>query len=296
MLADGLIREAILLGEEENINGVIKSMHAPKKGISVLGIKSISRKPEFWEEYRKARNLSRLEHEIVETAMNNPVILASLMLKLGQVDCFIGGIRTNTAEVLSAGINIIKADRRVGVITSFCVIETENTSVGENGLFVIADPVVNPDPSVGVLCKIAEAASQFMKNFLHIDPRIAFLSYSTKGSGSGKSVEKMQIAAERAQMKMPEIIVDGEIQLDAAILPEIALKKDPLGRLKGRANVFIFPNLDSANIGSKILQYFGNAKLIGPIIFGLNKPFNDISRSATSDDVCNLSIITQLLI
>ncbi len=226
--------------------------------------------------------------------MKNPVVIGALLLFLGEADGFIGGVRTRTAEILSTGINIIKANRRVGVITSFCLIQTEERGIGENGLIMIADPVVNPDPSVGVLCKIAEASVKFSREFLGIKPRVAFLSYSTKGSAEGKSVEKMRVATEMAMSKAPEITIDGELQLDAAILPDVAGQKAPDSPLEGKANILIFPNLDAANIGSKLIQYFGNARLIGPIIFGLNKPYNDISRSADESDIYNLAIITQL--
>ncbi len=293
LINDGLLKEALLIGDKGEIEKNAKSISCKLKGIKIINIEEINTE-RYREEYRKARNLSILEGEILDQAMKDPIVAGTLLLLLGEADGFIGGLRTATAKILSTGINTIKPNKRIGVITSFCLIQTEDKNIGENGLLLIADPVVNPDPSVGVLCKIAEASVKFSKELLGIKPRVAFLSYSTKGSSEGKSVEKMKVATEMVMSRAPEITVDGELQLDAAILPHIAEKKAPDSPLKGTANTLIFPNLDAANIGSKLIQYFGNARLIGPIIYGLNKPFNDISRGADESDIYNLSIFTQL--
>jgi len=291
--ADGLVREAILLGQSESIGRQLRPFGV-REGITVADSRALANTARYRDEYIRARNLSVLENEILAAAMSNPVVQGALMVRMGEADGFIGGVRTSTMEILSHGIHIIKAERSIGVVTSLCVISSPDRSIGSDGLLVIADPVVNPDPSVGVLAKIAEAAAGFARSFLRITPRIAFLSYSTKGSGGGKSVEKMRLAAARAKERMPETVIDGELQLDAAISPEVAAHKAPGSALGGKANILIFPNLDSANIGSKILGFFGNATLIGPIIYGLKRPYNDISRAARVEDIINLSIITQL--
>lgn len=294
-LADeGLVREAVLLGNPDVVRKNARAVSLDDGLYKTLDIDTLVKDARYRDEYRKARNLSVLEGEILNDAMRDPVVVGSILLRFGEVDCLIAGLQTYTAHVLSTGINIIKADRRFGVVTSFLLIYTDNPQLGENGLILVADPVVNPDPSIGVLCKIAEAAAYFTETFLNIQPRIAFLSYSSKGSGYGKSVDKMRIAAERTREKLGNSVVDGELQLDAAIVPEVARQKVPDSALGGRANILIFPNLDSANIGSKLVQFFGNAKLIGPIIFGLNRPFNDISRGADESDIVNLAIISQL--
>jgi phosphate acetyltransferase len=291
---EGLIREAILLGKRDVINAQARATGIPDNMYRVIEIETILREPRYRNEYRKARSLSVLEGELLDDALSDPVVGGSLLLRFDEADCLIAGLMNSTAHVLSAGIHIIKANRQFGVVTSFLLIFTDNPELGDNGLVLIADPVVNPDPSVGVLCKIAEAAAYFMENFLGIKARIAFLSYSTKGSGMGKSVDKMRIASERTAEKLKECAVDGELQLDAAVIPSIARIKAPQSPLGGKANILIFPNLDAANIGSKLVQFFGRSKLIGPIIFGLNKPFNDISRGADETDLVNLAIISQL--
>lgn len=291
---EGLIREALLLGRAETINSNAKAVGLASGSYRAIEIHSIVKDPRFRNEYRKARSLSVLEGELMDDALADPVVGGSLLLRFKEADCLIAGLVHSTAHVLSTGIHIIKANRQFGVVTSFLLIFTDNPELGENGMVLIADPVVNPDPSVGVLCKIADAAAYFMENFLGIKGRIAFLSYSTKGSGKGKSVDKMRIAAERTADKLKNCVVDGELQLDAAVVPSIARMKAPQSALGGRANILIFPNLDSANIGSKLVQFFGRAKLIGPIIFGLNMPFNDISRGADETDLVNLAIISQL--
>ncbi len=291
---EGLIGEAILLGERDAITRNARAIELASDSYRIIEMASILKDSRFRSEYRKARSLSVLEGELLDDALEDPVVAGALLLRFNEADCLIAGLTHSTAHVLSTGIHVIKANRQFGVVTSFLLIFTDNPEIGENGLVLIADPVVNPDPSVGVLCKIAEAAAYFMEKYLGINGRIAFLSYSTKGSGKGKSVDKMRIAAERTAEKLTNCIVDGELQLDAAVVASIARIKAPQSPLEGKANILIFPNLDSANIGSKLVQFFGRAKLIGPIIFGLNRPFNDISRGADETDVVNLAVISQL--
>ncbi len=289
-----LIREAILLGGRDAISANARAVGLSSGSYRVIEMPYIVKDSRFRSEYRKARSLSVLEGDLMDDALADPIVGGALLLRFNEADCLIAGLTHSTAHVLSTGIHIIKANRQFGVVTSFLLIFTDNPELGENGLVLIADPVVNPDPSVGVLCKIADAAAYFMENFLGINGRIAFLSYSTKGSGKGKSVDKMRIAAERTAEKLKNCVVDGELQLDAAVVGSIAHLKAPQSPLNGKANILIFPNLDSANIGSKLVQFFGRSKLIGPIIFGLNRPFNDISRGADETDVVNLAIISQL--
>lgn len=294
LIADGLIARAVLFGDRDRIERAVGANASPGGRIGMADPGVLSSDARYREEYRRARGLGALEGEILDRAMRDPVSLGALMLRLGEVDGFIGGVRTTTAEILRTGIGVVKADRRVGVVTAFSIVTAGAEGGTDKGLYVIADPVVNPDPTAGVLCKIAEAAAVFSRQFLGIRPRIAFLSYSTRGSGAGKSVDKMRLAAQRARERMPEIVVDGELQLDAALSPEIARAKAPGSAVEGRANVLLFPNLDSANIGVKLIRYFGNARVIGPVIYGLARPYNDISRAATVEDIVNLAMITQL--
>ncbi len=291
LAGDGLIGRAVLFGDRALIERAAGARARARGPITVSDTDELSADARYREEYRRARGLGSLEGEILDRAMRDPVVLGALMLRRGVVDGFIGGVRTTTADILRTGISVIKADRRVGVVTAFSVVTTRD---GDEGMYIIADPVVNPDPTAGVLCKIAEAAAVFARRFLGMSPRIAFLSYSTRGSGAGRSVDKMRLAAARARERMPEIVVDGELQLDAALSPEVAGSKAPGSPVEGRANVLVFPNLDSANIGVKLIQYFGSARVIGPVIYGLGRPYNDISRAATVDDIVNLALITQL--
>ncbi|MCX7678409.1 MAG: phosphate acyltransferase [Spirochaetes bacterium] len=294
LVNENLIREAILIGRKEIIISNARAEGLAEHSFRVIEADVFAKEVRYRNEYKKARAMSILEDDLIAEALADPIVGGALLLRFDEADCLIAGLKNTTARVLSTGINIIKANRQFGVVTSFLLIFSDNPQLGENGVILVADPVVNPDPSVGVLCKIAEAAAYFMENFLGIKGKIAFLSYSTKGSGKGKSVDKMRIAAERTAVKLKNCVVDGELQLDAAISPSIARIKAPESPLKGMANILIFPNLDAANIGSKLVQFFGKAKLVGPIIFGLNKPFNDISRGADEMDLVNLSIISQL--
>ncbi|HOS41474.1 MAG TPA: phosphate acyltransferase [Spirochaetota bacterium] len=297
---DGLLGEAVLIGNADIINENARTVELNKKVFSVIDAGKTAKNPRYADEYRRARNLSVLEQERIMNDVNDPIVLGALMLRLGEVDAYIAGLRTSTAQILRTGLNVIKADRMIGVITAFSMVYADSRErrfksvIGDEGVILMADPVVNSDPSVGVLCKIAEAAARYLRLYLNLEPRIAFLSYSSKGSSEGRSVDKMRIATERAREKMPEYLIDGELQLDAAISPIASELKAPENALNGNANILIFPNLDAANIGSKLVKHFGNAKLLGPIIYGLQKPFNDISRGANEFDVYDLAIVTQL--
>ncbi|HNU90844.1 MAG TPA: phosphate acyltransferase [Spirochaetota bacterium] len=291
LAGDGLIGRAVMLGDRSILERVAGHKAGPGGVITIFDGNELTADARYREEYRRARGLGSLEGEILDRAMRDPVVLGALMLRLGIVDGFIGGVRTTTADILRTGISVIKADRRVGVVTAFSVVTARE---GDDGIYVIADPVVNPDPTAGVLCKIAEAAAVFSRRFLGMNPRIAFLSYSTRGSGAGRSVDKMRLAAARARERMPEIVADGELQLDAALSPDVAKSKAPGSPVEGRANVLVFPNLDSANIGVKLIQRFGSALVIGPVIYGLDRTYNDISRAATVEEIVNLALLTQL--
>lgn len=297
---DGLIKGTVLLGNPDIIHKNARSLSVSEDTYRVRDSKAIAKTPKYRDEYRKARNLGVLEDEILDDELSDPVNTGAILLRMGEVDGYIAGLQTSTAQILKTGINVIKPDKSIGVITSFSLMHTPTRErrfksvLGEGKIIILADPIVNIDPSVGVLYKVAEAAADYIKKFLGIEPRIAFLSYSTKGSGQGKTVDKMRISAERTKQKLPGVISDGELQLDAAIMPEIAKIKAPDSPIKGNANILIFPNLDAANIGSKLIQLFGNARILGPIIYGLNKPFNDVSRGANEYDIYDLSIITQL--
>ena len=173
------------------------------------------------------------------------------------------------------------------------VLILEDKALGSNGVFIYADAGIVPDPTASELADIAISSARMAKILLDDQPKIAMLSYSTKGSGgSGKSIQKVQEAVRLVMQREPDLLIDGEIQVDCAVVPEIAQRKDPDSRIKGRANIFIFPNLDAGNISYKLTQRLAKARAIGPLIQGLKKPASDLSRGCDFQDIIDAVAIT----
>jgi phosphate acetyltransferase len=233
-------------------------------------------------EIRKEKGLTLPE---ARKLLEDKMYLATMMLKLGEADGVISGASHPTPHTLRPAFQIIKTKQGIS-LASGCFIITH-----EMGTFIFADCGVNENPNASELSEIAMSAAELAK-IIGISPRIAMLSFSTAGSAKGESVEKVRTAAELVRKKMPSLAVEGEIQLDAAIVPGVSNLKFPDSRVPGNANILIFPNLDAGNIGYKLAQRFGNAEAIGPVIIGLNKPVNDLSRGCSVQDIVGIAIIT----
>ncbi len=292
LVADGLIGRAVLIGDRGRIERVSGAGTSPDGRISVADTDALSSDARYREECRRARGLGALEGEILDRTMRIR-FPGGADAPPGGVDGFIGGVRTTTAEILRTGIGIVRADRRVGVVTSFSIVTVDGDGSPEGGIYVIADPVVNPDPTAGVLCKIAEAAAAFSRQFLGIRPRIAFLSYSTRGSGVGKSVDKMRVAAERAREKMPEIVVDGELQPTPLSRPRSRTRKRR-GAPSGKGERAVVSQSRQREHRCKADPVLRQRTRDRTGHLRLGRPYNDISRAATVEDIVNLALITQL--
>jgi phosphate acetyltransferase len=200
-----------------------------------------------------------------------------------------------TGDVLKAGLRVIGPMEGVKTVSSFFIMATKNERFGEAGVLFFADCAVNLDPTPQALADIAVTTAYNFKTIMKCEPRVAFLSYSTKGSSSGAGVDKVLEAVEIMKGKSTDIIFDGELQLDAALVTEVALRKAHGSPVAGRANILIFPDLNSANIGYKLVERFAGAKSLGPVIQGFAKPFNDLSRGASYTDIANMIAITAVV-
>ena len=208
---------------------------------------------------------------------------------MGKADCLLGGATYSTADTVRPALQLVKTKPGNKIVSS-CFILVRPSATGDNDVLAMGDCAINIKPTEDELGEIATTAKVF-----GIDPKVAFLSYSTLGSGKGEDVDKMRNACEKAKAAMPEIPVDGELQFDAAVSPRVAHTKCPDSKVAGYANTFIFPDINAGNIGYKIAQRLGSFDAYGPILLGLNAPINDLSRGCNAQEVYSMAIITAAL-
>lgn len=222
----------------------------------------------------------------------NPLYLACLLIKNGDADGEVAGAQNSTSNVLRPAFQIIKTMPGISVVSGAFLLFTQTPEFGENGLLVFADCAVHPNPTAQELAQIAVSTAKTTSGIVGFEPRIAMLSFSTKGSASHEMVDKVIQATALAKEMMPELQIDGELQADAALIPEIGKSKAPGSSIAGCANVLIFPDLQSGNIAYKLVQRLAKAEAIGPILQGMAAPINDLSRGCSVDDIVKLVAIT----
>ena len=245
-------------------------------------------------ELRKAKGMTlEAAEKIVST---NNMFYACVALKMGDVDGVVGGAVFSSGDVLRAAFQVVKPAPGINSVSSCFVMipPEEGFKYNTAPAYIFADCAVIPYPTVDQLADIAVAANDSAKNIIGIEPKIAMLSFSTKGSASHDAVDKVRSAYEKVKAEHPEINVDGEMQFDASLVPSVGKQKAPTSTVAGEANVFVFPNLDAGNIGYKIAQRLGNFMAVGPIMQGLALPVNDLSRGCSAEDIAATAAITAL--
>jgi len=252
----------------------------------------IARAANHYYERRKHKGTS-LEKSL-RIMQEQKVYLAATLVGMGEMDGMVAGAITATSKVIKAGIYCIGLNESCKLVSSYFIMVTQDRAMGENGCFFFADCGVNPNPNSEQLADIAMSTADSFKSIMKTDPKIAMLSFSTKGSATHPDIGKVTSALSIAKLKYPELCIDGEMQLDAAVIPEIANRKAPNSPIQGDANVLIFPDLDAGNIGYKLVERFGKAKALGPIIQGLKNPINDLSRGCSIEDIVRVIEITVL--
>lgn len=286
------IANPILLGAPEKIRAVAEASGTDLKGITLIDPAHSPKADAYAEtlyELRKAKGLSR-EEAVRLTA--DPMYFGMLMVKLGDADGLVSGAVHSTGDMLRPALQIIRTRPGIQIVSSSFLMNCPNPALGENGLLVYADCVVVPCPSAEELAQIAISAADTARVLCGIEePRVAMLSFSTKGSAKHELVDKVRRATEIAHELAPELLLDGEMQLDAALIPEVGQLKAPESKVAGRANVLIFPDLQSGNIGYKITQRIGGAECYA-VLQGLAKPCNDLSRGCSVEDIVNTIALT----
>ena len=245
--------------------------------------------PLFYE-LRKSKGIT-MEEARLTTA--NPLYLGCLMVKAGDADGQVAGAMNTTGNVLRAAFQVIKTVPGISVVSgAFVMLLPEDSPYGTDGILILADCAVVPDPTAEELGQIAVATARTARDIAGITPRVAILSYSTKGSAKGERVDKVIKATEVAHQLDPKLILDGELQADAALVPSVANSKAPNSNLSGRANVLVFPSLEVGNIAYKLIQRLGGIQAVGPVLQGLAAPVNDLSRGCYPEDIYKTIIIT----
>jgi len=251
-------------------------------------------KERYIQEFYQMRKHKGLDIDTARKMFDSPLYYAAMMTREAKADSFVAGASHTTPDVARAAIRCLGVDERISIASSCFIMVVPNCPYGEDGTFVFADCGVVPDPNPRQLACIALAAAELARKVLDFIPRIAMLSYSTKGSAKGKSIEKITQSLVLLKEMAPTLIVDGELQVDAAIVPEVAKIKYPNSPLGGRANVLIFPNLEAGNISYKLVQRLSNARALGPLLLGLHKPASDLSRGCSVEDVVDCVAVTTI--
>jgi len=240
-------------------------------------------------EIRKSKGLTKDE---AYKLLNNPLYLSTIMIKNGDADGEVAGAANATADVLKPALQFVKTKPGINVVSGAFMMILKDRQFGHDGLMVFADCAVFPDPDAQELAEIAVTTANTARAIAKIEPRVAMISFSTKGSAQHEMVDKVRNATEIARQMDSSLKIDGELQVDAALIKAIGEKKAPGSEIAGNANVLIFPNLDSGNVAYKLVQRLAHAEAIGPILQGMSSPINDLSRGCSVDDIVNLVAIT----
>lgn len=282
----------VLVGNEEEILNKAKELDIDLSGIEIIDPNKSDRLNAYIENFYELRKNKGMTMEKAEKIVRDPLYFGTMMVKLDDADGMVSGAVHTTGDLLRPGLQIIKTAPGVSCVSSFFIMEVPNSPYGENGVLFFADCAVNPMPTEDMLASIAIATADNAKLLSKMEPKVAMLSFSTMGSADHEVVDKVRNATAKAKELRPDLHIDGELQLDAAIVPKVAKQKAPGSSVAGNANVLVFPDLQAGNIGYKLVQRFANAEAIGPVCQGFAKPINDLSRGCSIEDIVNVVALT----
>jgi phosphate acetyltransferase len=294
VLGEG-IAELVILGNPTEIKSLAGSLGLKNViNAKIIDPKNNPEKGKYVDLLMQIRGSKLENRQQAEALVEDPLYLATLLVKNGDVDGEVAGAQNTTGDVLRPAFQIVKTLPGISVVSGAFFMLFENKNIGDYGMMVFADCAVHPNPTAEELAQIAVSTAYTTKAIANMQPRVAMLSFSTKGSAKHEMVDKVVKATELAQKMAPQFQFDGELQADAAIVPAIGSKKAPGSVIAGYANVLVFPTLEVGNIAYKLVERLAGAEAVGPVLQGMAAPINDLSRGCSVDDIINMIAITSL--
>jgi phosphate acetyltransferase len=289
------LADIILLGSKARIDAICEKNSLDLKGVEIIEPAVSGYFDDYSKELYDIRKNKGISYDDIKSMLiDKPVYFGAMLVRHKRADGFVAGAVHTTRDVARSALWCIGVNPEIRTMSSSFIMVLQDEVFGEGGVLIFADCGIVPEPSPRQLANIAMSASRLMQNIFDATPRIAVLSYSTKGSGRTEATERLVRAVEITKEKYPGILIDGELQADAALVPDIAKRKSPDSPVGGKANVLIFPDLESGNIAYKLTERLAKARALGPLLHGVMAPCSDLSRGCSTDDIIDIVCITSL--